>query len=142
MLIEASWILIGVATKVAALKKVLSEAEEKAAKERTERQRQEARVNEVQQELQDFGKKIESLERDFKTQEYELAKALQSAKDAKAKAQKALQEIQAAKKIEAGKAFVMQSKHVEETFLLLTRIRSSPGAFADLPRSVSDATAF
>ena len=39
-----------------------------------------------------------------------------------------------------GKAFFMQSKHVEETFLLLNRIRSSPGAFADLPRSISDAT--
>ena len=36
----------------------------------------------------------------------------------------------------------MQSKHVEEAFLLLTRIRSSPGAFADLPRSVSDAAEF
>ena len=36
----------------------------------------------------------------------------------------------------------MHSKHVEETFLLLTRIRSSPGAFADLPCSVSDAAEF
>ena len=36
----------------------------------------------------------------------------------------------------------MQSKNVEETFLLLTRIWSSPGAFADLPRSISDATEF
>jgi hypothetical protein len=46
------------------------------------------------------------------------------------------------KKIAAGKAFFMQSKHVKVNYLLLTRIRSSPGAFADLPRSVSDATAF
>ena len=45
-------------------------------------------------------------------------------------------------KIAAGKAFIMQSKHVEETFLLLTRIRSSPGAFADLPRSILDASEF
>ena len=82
------------------------------------------------------------MERDFKTKESELAKALLSMKDAKAEAQKAQQEIQAAKKIAAGKAFIMQSKHVEETFLLLTRIRSSPGAFADLPRSVSDAAEF
>ena len=36
----------------------------------------------------------------------------------------------------------MQSKHVEESFLLLTRIRSSPGAFAELPRSISDAVEF
>ena len=36
----------------------------------------------------------------------------------------------------------MQSKHVKVNYLLLTRIRSSPGAFADLPRCVSDAAAF
>ena len=46
------------------------------------------------------------------------------------------------KKIAAGKAFFMQSKHTKVSYLLLTRIRSSPGAFADLPRSVSDAAAF
>ena len=46
------------------------------------------------------------------------------------------------KKIAAGKAFFMQSKHVKVNYLLLTRIWSSPGAFIDLPRSVSDAAAF
>ena len=46
------------------------------------------------------------------------------------------------KKIAAGKAFFMQSKHVNVNYLLLTRIRSSPGAFADLPRSVSNAAEF
>ena len=69
---------------------VLTEAEDKAAKERTKREKQEARVNEVQQELQDFVQKYESLECDSKTQESELVKALQSVRDAKAKAQKAL----------------------------------------------------
>ena len=86
--------------------------------------------------------KHESLERDSKTRESELASALESAKTAKAEAQKALQEIEAMKKIEVGKAFFMQSKHVNVTYLLLTRIRSSPGAFADLPCSVSDVAAF
>ena len=81
-------------TKVVALKKALSEAEDKAAKERTEHEKQDARVSEVQQELQDFTKKFESLEHDFKTKESELAKALLSMKDAKAEAQKAQQEIQ------------------------------------------------
>ena len=127
---------------MAALKKALSEAEDKAVTERIEREKQDARMGEVQQELQEFGKKFESLEHDFKTQASELAKALESAKDAKAEAQRSLQEIQAAKKIAAGKAFIIQSKHVEETFLLLTRIRSSPGAFTDLPRSISDAAEF
>src|SRR3954467_11871009 len=36
----------------------------------------------------------------------------------------------------------MQSKHVKVSYLLLTRIRSSPGVFTDLPRGVSDAAAF
>ena len=72
----------------------------------------------------------------------DLAKARQSAQEAQAEAQSALQEIQAAKKIAAGKAFIMQRKSVRKTFLLLTRIWSSPGAFTDLPRSISDAAEF
>ena len=36
----------------------------------------------------------------------------------------------------------MQSKHVKETFVLLTRVQSSPGAFADLSHSISDAAEF
>ena len=87
-------------------------------------------------------KKHESLELDSKTQASELAAALESAKSAKSEAQKALQEIEAMKKIAAGKAFIMQSKHVKVNYLLLTRVRSSPGAFADLPRSASDAAAY
>ena len=75
---------------MAALKEALSEAEDKAAKEHIEREKQEARVGEVQQELQDYVKKYESLERDSKTQGSELVKALESAKNAKAKAHKAL----------------------------------------------------
>ena len=93
--------MLGATTEVAALQKALSEAEDKAAKEHIKHEKQEARVDEVQQELQDFVKKYESLERDSKTQESELAKPLQSAQDAKAEAQKALQEVQAAKKIAA-----------------------------------------
>ena len=41
--------LPGAMTEVATLKQALSEAKDKAAKERTERERQEARVGEVQQ---------------------------------------------------------------------------------------------
>ena len=132
----------GATTEVATLEQALSEAENKAAKERTEREKQEARVGEVQQELQALVTKHEALELDLKTRESELAAALESAKSAKAEAQKALQEIDAMKKIAAGKAFNMQSKHVKVNYLLLTRVRSSPGAFADLPRSVSDAAQF
>ena len=134
--------MLGATTEVAALQKALSEAEDKAAKERIEREKQEARVGEVQQELQALIKKHESLELDSKTQGSELAKALESARHAKAEAQKALQEINAMKKIAAGKPFNMQSKHVKVNYLLLTRVRSSPGAFADLPHSVSYAAQF
>ena len=71
-------------------KEAVAAAERNAAAERTERERQEARVAEVQQELQDLVKKHESLERDSKTRESELATALESAKAAKAEAYKAL----------------------------------------------------
>ena len=76
---------------------------------------------------------------DSKARASELAAAIENAK---AEAQKALQEVDAMKKIAADKAFFMQSKHVKVSYLLLTRIRSSLGAFANLPRSVSDAAAF
>ena len=125
--------LPGAATAVATLKQALSEAEDKAAKERTEREKHEARVGEVQQEIHALVKKHERLELNSKTRESELASAFESAKSAKAEAQKALQEIEAIKKIAVGKAFFMQSKHVKVNYLLLTRIRSSPGAFTDLP---------
>ena len=134
--------LSGATTEVETLRKALSEAKDRASSECNEREKQSARVGEVQQALQDLGKKCESVEHDLKAKEAELAKALVNLKDAKAEAEKAQQEIQEAKKIAAGKKFFMKSKHVEEAFLLLTRIRSSPGAFTDLPCSVSDAAEF
>ncbi|XBJ17624.1 hypothetical protein VPH35_008994 [Triticum aestivum] len=85
--------------------------------ERLEREKQEAQAADVRQELEALVKKHERLELDSKTRESELASALESTKSAKAEAQKALQEIEAMKKIAAG-------------------------AFADLPHSVSDAGAF
>ena len=134
--------IAGATTEVATLKEALSKAEDNAAMGRIEREKQEAQVAEVRQELNALVKKNESLELDSKTRESVLASALESAKSAKAEAQKALQEIEAMKKIAASKAFFMQSKHVKVEYVLLTRIRSSPGAFADLPRSVADAAAF
>ena len=133
---------VGAATKVETLKKALAEAQERAAKEQAAREKHEAGVGEVQQELQDAVKKCESLERKNADQESELAKARQSAQDAGVEAQGALQEIQEARKIAASKAFIMQSKYVKKRYLLLTRIWSIPGAFADLPRSVADAAEF
>ena len=135
-------ICVGATIEIETLKKALAEAEGKAVKEQAARKKLKARLNEVQQELQDAVKKYEALEGDVSAREAELSKARQSAEAARVEAQGALQEIQEARKIAAGKAFSMQSKYVERKYLLLTRIRSSPGAFADLPRSVSDAAEF
>ena len=80
----------GATAEVATLKEAVSKAENSAALERTEREKQEALVAEVRQELQALVEKHESLERDSKTRESELASALESARAAKAEAQKAL----------------------------------------------------
>ena len=69
------------------LKKALAEAERQVAKEQAAREKHEARVDEVQQGLQDTVKKCESLERNIADQETELAKARQSAQDARVEAQ-------------------------------------------------------
>ena len=95
------------------MKKALAEAEDKAAKEHVSHEKHEARVGEAQQQLQDAIEGFEALERDCKAQESELAKARQSAQDARAEAQSALQEIQEARKIMTGKDFIMQCKYVK-----------------------------
>ena len=91
-------VVIEAATEVVSLKKALSVAEHKAALELKERKKQDARVGEVQQELQELGKKLESAERELKAKEAELAKALTNSKDAKAEAERAQQEIQGPRK--------------------------------------------
>ena len=80
--------IAGATNKVATLKEAVSADERNAAAERTEREKQEARVAEVRQELQALVEKHEILERDSKTRESELASALESAKAAKAEAQR------------------------------------------------------
>ena len=60
---------IEVTTEVEALKQALVEAEGKAVKEQTARKKLKARVNEVQQELEDAVMKCEALERDASVQE-------------------------------------------------------------------------
>ena len=106
-------------TEVASLKKVLSEAEHKAALELKERKKQEARVGEVQEELQELGKKLEFAERELKAKEAELAKALTNTKDSKAEAKRAQQEIQEAKKIAAGKKFLCKANMWRRRFFYL-----------------------
>src|SRR3954468_12115169 len=133
--------IVGAATEVATLRQALSEAEKKTTEERAERQKLGVQCGEAQQQLQALREKHEVLELEAKTQATELASALETVKSAKAEAQRALQELEDMKKIAAGKAFSMQSWNIKVKYLLLTRIRSSPGAFFDLPRSASDAAA-
>ena len=65
----------GATTEVATLKQALTKAEDTAAKERTEREKHEAQVGEVQEELQALVEKHEALELDSKMRESELAAA-------------------------------------------------------------------
>ena len=61
-------ICVGATTEVEALKKALAEAEEKAAKEQAARKKLKARLNDVQQELQDAVKRCDALEGDVSAQ--------------------------------------------------------------------------
>ena len=108
--------IAGATSEVATLKQALAEAKKRAAMECTEREKYEAEVSKVRQELQVLMKKHESLELDSKTRASELAAAIENAKSAKAESQKTLQELDEVKKIAAGKAFFMQSKHINMSY--------------------------
>ena len=98
-------LLIVDTSKVETLKSTLAEAKKEAEEERATRLKHESRVEEVQQELKDAISKCESLERKVSNQDSELAKALQSTKEARVEAQGAYWEIQEARQIAVGKAF-------------------------------------
>ena len=99
-------------TEVEALKKAVAEAEKKATTEQALREKHEARVIEAEQELQEAVKKCETLEQSLTEKESGLTKAHQAACDAQGETQGALQEIQVARKIAAGKAFSLYSKYL------------------------------
>ena len=94
-------------TEVEALKKAVAEAERKAAAELALREKHEARVIEAEQELQEVVKRCEALEQSLTEKESELTKAHQAMCDAQGETLGALQEIQEARKIVAGKACSM-----------------------------------
>ena len=76
MCIDCSVVICaGAATEVEALRKALGEAEEKVVQQQAARKKLEARVKEIQQELQDAVKKCEALEHDASIQGSKLAKA-------------------------------------------------------------------
>ena len=75
--------IVGATSEVVTLKQELVEAEKRAASECSEREKYEAEVGKVRQELQALMKKHESLELDSKTRASELAAAIENAKSAK-----------------------------------------------------------
>ena len=99
--------MLGMVTKVEALKKAMAEAEKKAATEQALREKHEARVIKAEQELQEAVKKCETLEQSLTEKESELTKAHQATSEARGETQSALEGIQEARKIAAGKAFSM-----------------------------------
>ena len=106
--------------EIEALKKDVAEAEKKAAIEQALCEKHKARVIQVQQELQEAVKKCETLEQSLSEKESELTQARQAACDARGEAQGALQEIQEARKIMAGKGFSNQSRYLKgENHVLL-----------------------
>ena len=107
--------------------------------EQAARRQHEARVAEVKQELKDAILKCEELEEKTSAQSSELAKALQEVKEARVESRSAHEEIRQAKQIAASKAFLLQSVFGGQRYALLTQVWSSPGAFADLPSSTTDA---
>ena len=72
-------------TEVEALKKAGAEAEKKAAPEQAFREKHEARVIKVEQELQEAVRKCETLEQSLREKESELTKAHQATSDARGK---------------------------------------------------------
>ena len=94
-------------TEVEVLKKVVADAEKKAAVEQALREKHEVRVIKAEQELQEAVRKCETLEQSLTEKETEFTKVLQATSDARGETQSALQGIQEARKIAAGKAFPM-----------------------------------
>ena len=97
----------------------MAEAEKKAATEQALRENHEARVIEAEQELQEVVKKCKTLEQSLTEKEPELTRAHQATHDAQGETQGALQEIQEARKIAAGKALFHVNQVFEEKIMFL-----------------------
>ena len=79
--------------EIEALKKVVAEAKKKAAAEQALCEKHEARVIEVERELQEVVKKCKTLEQSISGTEFELSQARQAASEARGEAQGPLKEI-------------------------------------------------
>ena len=110
--------------------------------EQAARRRFEERVTEMEQKLKDTAAKCESLEKENKVKETELAKALQEASEVQSESRAAGEEIRQAGQIAAGKPFLLHAKFGDWKYALLNRLWSSPDAYVDLPTSDAAAAQF
>ena len=111
---------LGASAEYEALKKIVADANEKAAAEQALREKHEARVVTAERELQEAVTKSESLEQSLVGKESELAQALEDAKGAREEARVAVRDIQEARKVAAGKAFCILSP----LYMIMERILS------------------
>ena len=93
-------------------------------------------------ELKDATSQCEFLKKDNKTRVADIDKALQEVREARSKSRAAREEIRQAGEIAASKPFLLQTKFGDPKYAPLNQLWSSPDAFLDLPKSVSDATQF
>ena len=107
--------------------------------EQAARRQCEERISIMARELKETTVQCEFLERDNKAKAADLDKALQEAREARSESRAAREEIRQAGEIAAGKPFLLQTKFGDPKYAPLNRMWSSPDAFLDLPKSVSDA---
>ena len=100
----------------------------------------EERISIMARELKDATIRCESLEKDNKAKTADLDKALREAREARSESRAAREEIRQAGEIAASKPFLLQTKFGDPKYAPLNQMWSSPDAFLDLPKSVSDAT--
>jgi len=110
--------------------------------EQVARRQCEERISTIVLELKDATSRCEFLEKDNKTRVVDLDKALQEAREARSESRAAREEIRQAGEIAAGKPFLLQTKFGDPKYAPLNQMWSSPDAFLDLPKSVSDAMPF
>ena len=103
---------LGGGAEIEALKKAVAEADKKAAAEQALCKKHEARVIEAERELQEAVKKSETLQQSLSGKESELAQDLQAANYAREEAQGALKDIQEARRMAAGKAFLLKASFI------------------------------
>lgn len=129
------------AKKEAAAHKVAAEyVATKLSSLKVDSRKHEARVAEIQKELEKASSKCEALEQKSREQMTELSKLSTELKSERVDQRFFEEEVRQAKLMENGKPYLLQCGFGRNRYAFLTRIWRPSGAFADLPRSVAEAT--